>query len=54
MNVGRRASAASLGHTSYQQEKDAGKSNAVVAAAGKAGSVTSEGDADSKGTTGST
>lgn len=33
--------------------EDAGKSDAVVSAAGKAGSVTSEHDANSKGTAGS-
>ena len=62
MNVRRRASAAlisswvyklSAGKGCLESLEDAGKSDAVVSAAGEAGSVTSKGDADSKGTTGS-
>ena len=62
MNVRRRASAAlisswvyklSAGKGCLESLEDAGKSDAVVSAAGEAGSVTSEGDADSKGTIGS-
>ena len=59
VKVRRRASAALISSWVYkltagkgclESLEDAGKSDAVVSAAGEAGSVTSEGDADSKGT----